>query len=128
MTKVIPGYGILVAPSGRKYLDKNIGTDILTPFGKYYTFDEAKRSCPSGTRLPTWDEVEEDIEWFTKILPFGASGSGGGKVGWVGYYWSGEDENVFPGSAIFFSVKVNGETLIQVNEKDSLYLVRCVVM
>ena len=59
MAESISGYNKIIAPSGRKYLDKNIGTDNSSPFGKYYTFDEAKRSCPLGTRLPSWDEVEE---------------------------------------------------------------------
>ena len=125
--KSISDYEIFVAPSGRKYLDRNLGTDHIYPYGKHYTFDEANKLCPYGTRLPTMDEVAEDINWLIKILPFGASGQGG-KIGFIGYYWTGEDKDVIPGSAIFFCVVSDGDSLIQVANKDERYLVRCLVI
>ncbi len=120
-------YDVITAPSGRKYMSKNLGTDSSNPNGKYYTFNEAINSCPKGTRLPTWDEIEEDIDWLAKVLPLGASADGG-KIGINGYYWTGEDENVVSGSAIFYVVEYDGSHLINVMKKDNGNLVRCVVI
>ncbi len=124
---IIESFDFITAPSGRKYLNKNLGTDCSNPNGKFYTFDDAVSACPKGTRLPTWDEIEEDIDWLTKKLPLGASAHGG-TVGIIGYYWTGEDRNVVSGWAIFYAVERDGRHLINVMEKNSGNLVRCVVL
>lgn len=127
MNNTLSNYKIIIAPSGRRYIDKNLGSDSSTPFGKYYTFDEAKRSCPIGTRLPTWDEVEMDCKWLINNLPLGASGHGG-KIGYVGYYWTGEDRNVVSGSAIYFCIDDERDLIINAMDKMQRNLVRCIVI
>ncbi|MEG2760172.1 MAG: FISUMP domain-containing protein [Mucinivorans sp.] len=37
----------------------NLGTDLDTPHGRHYTFDEAQKAIPDGWRLPTFDEFKQ---------------------------------------------------------------------
>lgn len=127
MRESIQNFKTLVAPSGRKYLDTNLGSDSVTPYGKYFTFDEAKKACPVGTRLPTWDEVDQDRQWLIANLPLGASGDGG-MIGYVGYYWTGEDENIEPGYAVYLCVSDERVLIINLMEKSARNLARCVVV
>ena len=47
----------IVEISGVKWATCNLGANQPYEYGKYYTWEEAKRVCPAGWRLPTRDEI-----------------------------------------------------------------------
>jgi len=48
--------GIVI--DGVRWATHNLGSSKIEGFGKYYTWEEAKRACPQGWRLPTCKELQ----------------------------------------------------------------------
>ncbi|MDR0830333.1 MAG: hypothetical protein LBN95_09545 [Prevotellaceae bacterium] len=93
----------------------NLGASSPTDYGNYYTWEEAKKACPAGWRLPTKKEIESLINsgsvWTTRngvsgrlfgkapnqiFLPTAGFHNSSKKVvyaGDTGYYWSSPQSN-----------------------------------
>ena len=102
---------------GLKWATKNVGAIEDNPYGNLYTYEQARKACPEGWRLPTSNEVWQlsllhpeivnhggmDGVWFSGSTPYkdgvdavffplagGDWGDGDGKedVDSSGIYWS----------------------------------------
>ena len=105
--------GVII--NGVKWATRNVGkssTFVENPedYGEYYTWDEAKKACPKGWRLPTEEEFKslQDVSnaWTTRngidgrlwdnnlFFPAGGQRIRGNVIGSIissptnGYYWS----------------------------------------
>lgn len=124
----------------------NYGTFVsnVEDYGNYYTWLEARNNaCPSGWRLPTYEEIkqliEADNQWTTingvggrkfgsgnNTIFLPAAGSRGGmRVGTNGCYWSSELTGVNNVLAVIISFTNGVAMLNNLRYTDGL-LVRCV--
>ena len=112
------------------------GTDIYGQGRKYFTWENARKACPNGWRLPHADEINKS-RFLEDSTSFDDSGALPGyflytkwhKVGEEGMYWTSDTTG---GYAKVFSLKKNGGAgkIVSVNigfEDTSIMLpVRCV--
>ena len=112
------------------------GTDIYGQGRKYFTWENARKACPNGWRLPKSEEIRKSSN-LENSTSFNDSGALAGyflytkwhKVGEEGMYWTSDTTG---GYAEVFSLKKNGGAgkIVSVNigfeDKSVMLPVRCV--
>ena len=136
---------------GLKWATKNVGTTEDNPYGNLYTYEQARKACPDGWRLPTGDELEQlslfhsapvsydgmNGMWFSGSTPYKdgvdavflpmAGGSFHGSKqnpGESANYWS---STVYPYAMCIYVLCFDGSSLdLDGNDRSDECSVRCV--
>lgn len=137
---------------GLKWATKNVGATKDNPYGNLYAYEQARKACPDGWRLPTGDELEQlslfhsapvsydgmNGMWFSGSTPYKDGvdavflpmagcdwGDGKEKMGAFGRYWSCSDGN-HSNTIISLKFDSSGRDMYYYDNRSYAYSVRCV--